>query len=75
MNISLRAQNMPESPISKLAKYADAARRNGVHVYHLNIGQPDIKTLLVPKRHCRDFARMCSNTLPRKAYSPFVPKW
>lgn len=44
MNISLRAQNMPESPIRKLAKYADAARRNGVHIYHLNIGQPDIKT-------------------------------
>ena len=44
MNIYLRAQNMPESPIRKLAKYADAARRNGVHIYHLNIGQPDIKT-------------------------------
>ena len=44
MNISLRAQNMPESPIRKLAKYADAARRNGVHIYHLNICQPDIKT-------------------------------
>lgn len=36
--------NMPESPIRKLAKYADAAKRNGVHVYHLNIGQPDILT-------------------------------
>ena len=44
MNISLRAQNMPESPIRKLAKYANAARRNGVHIYHKNIGQPNIKT-------------------------------
>ena len=44
MLISERAQNMPSSPIRKLAKYADAAKRNGVHVYHLNIGQPDIKT-------------------------------
>ena len=35
---------MPESPIRKLAKYADTAKRNGVHIYHLNIGQPDIKT-------------------------------
>ncbi len=35
---------MPFSPIRKLAPYADAAKRNGVHVYHLNIGQPDIKT-------------------------------
>lgn len=44
MDISQRAQNMPSSPIRKLARYADAAKRNGVHVYHLNIGQPDIKT-------------------------------
>lgn len=35
---------MPYSPIRKLVPYADAAKRNGVHVYHLNIGQPDIKT-------------------------------
>lgn len=35
---------MPQSPIRKLARYADAAKRNGTHVYHLNIGQPDIKT-------------------------------
>lgn len=35
---------MPESPIRKLAKYADTAKRNGIKVYHLNIGQPDIQT-------------------------------
>ena len=35
---------MPESPIRKLAKYADEAKLAGVHVYHLNIGQPDIQT-------------------------------
>lgn len=44
MEISDRAQNMPQSPIRKLAKYADAAKRNGIHIYHLNIGQPDIQT-------------------------------
>ncbi|MBR1869708.1 MAG: aminotransferase class I/II-fold pyridoxal phosphate-dependent enzyme, partial [Bacteroidales bacterium] len=44
MKISNRAERMPSSPIRKLAKYADAAKRHGVHVYHLNIGQPDIKT-------------------------------
>ena len=44
MEISQRAQNMPSSPIRKLARYADAAKRNGIHVYHLNIGQPDIMT-------------------------------
>ena len=44
MKISDRAESMPFSPIRKLAPYADAAKRNGVQVYHLNIGQPDIKT-------------------------------
>lgn len=35
---------MPESPIRKLAPYAEQAKKQGRHVYHLNIGQPDIKT-------------------------------
>ena len=35
---------MPASPIRKLVPYADAAKKRGVKVYHLNIGQPDIKT-------------------------------
>jgi aspartate aminotransferase len=35
---------MPASPIRKLAPYAEQARRNGIHIYHLNIGQPDIET-------------------------------
>ncbi len=35
---------MPESPIRKLVPYAEAAKARGLHVYHLNIGQPDIKT-------------------------------
>ena len=35
---------MPASPIRKLVPYADAAKRDGVKVYHLNIGQPDLPT-------------------------------
>ena len=35
---------MPESPIRKLVPFAEKARDRGVRVYHLNIGQPDIKT-------------------------------
>ncbi len=41
-NISQRAKNTPESPIRKLAPFADAAKARGIKVYHLNIGQPDI---------------------------------
>lgn len=44
MHISKRSQDMPSSPIRKLAGYAEAAKRNGIKIYHLNIGQPDIKT-------------------------------
>jgi len=35
---------MPASAIRKLVPFADAARKRGVHIYHLNIGQPDIPT-------------------------------
>ena len=44
MEISQRSRSMQSSPIRKLAPNADAAKRQGIHVYHLNIGQPDIKT-------------------------------
>lgn len=39
---SLRADQMPPSPIRKLMPYADAAKARGVKIYHLNIGQPDV---------------------------------
>ncbi len=35
---------MPQSPIRKLVPFAEEAKKNGTHVIHLNIGQPDIKT-------------------------------
>lgn len=44
LSISQRGHDMPASPIRKLAPYADAAKKRGVHVYHLNIGQPDLET-------------------------------
>jgi aspartate aminotransferase len=44
LQISSRGQAMPPSPIRKLVPYAETAKRNGVHVYHLNIGQPDVET-------------------------------
>ena len=42
--ISKRGQLMPSSPIRKLAPFANAAKKEGVKVYHLNIGQPDLPT-------------------------------
>ena len=42
LTISNKAKAMPASPIRKLVPYAEAAKKRGVKVYHLNIGQPDI---------------------------------
>ncbi len=42
--ISNKGIQMPESPIRKLVPYAEIAKKKGNKVYHLNIGQPDIKT-------------------------------
>jgi len=42
--ISKKGILTPESPIRKLVPYAEAAQKKGIHIYHLNIGQPDIHT-------------------------------
>ena len=44
LQISERGQQMPPSPIRKLVPYAEAAKKKGIKVFHLNIGQPDIET-------------------------------
>ena len=44
LSISQRGQQMPSSPIRKLVPFAEAAKKRGTRVYHLNIGQPDIET-------------------------------
>ncbi|KKR88593.1 MAG: hypothetical protein UU37_C0001G0012 [Candidatus Gottesmanbacteria bacterium GW2011_GWA2_41_12] len=44
LEISNRGKNMPASPIRKLAPLAVAAKKRGIKVYHLNIGQPDLPT-------------------------------
>ena len=44
LQISQRGQEMPPSPIRKLVPYAEAAKKRGTRVFHLNIGQPDVET-------------------------------
>lgn len=44
VSVSPRLRSVPSSPIRKLVPFAVAAKKEGVHVYHLNIGDPDIKT-------------------------------
>ena len=43
-NISPAANELPQSAIRKLVPFSDEAKARGIHVYHLNIGQPDIET-------------------------------
>ena len=53
LSISNRGQQMPASPIRKLVPFAEDAKKRGVKIFHLNIGQPDIET---PKA-CLDAVR------------------
>jgi len=53
LKISHRGEMMPASPIRKLVPFAEAAKKKGINVFHLNIGQPDIET---PKS-CLDAVR------------------
>src|ERR1039457_4570885 len=43
-SISLKGKAMPASPIRKLVPFSEEAKKRGIKVYHLNIGQPDIET-------------------------------
>ncbi|MBQ0149127.1 MAG: pyridoxal phosphate-dependent aminotransferase [Bacteroidales bacterium] len=74
MQISQRAQNMPSSPIRKLARYADAAKRNGIHVYHLNIGQPDIETPACAIDAVRNIDRSILEYSPSQGYKSLRTK-
>ena len=71
MNLSQRAQTIPSSPIRKLAPYAAAAKKEGVHVYHLNIGQPDIKTPECALEAVRNMDRQILEYSPSEGY-PFL---
>jgi aspartate aminotransferase len=59
IKLGQRAEKVPPSPIRKLVPYAEDAKRRGIHVYHVNIGQPDIKSpevfLQAYRNHNLDF--------------------
>jgi aspartate aminotransferase len=56
MRLSNRAKEIQESPIRKLAGIANETKKRGVHVYHLNIGQPDIPTPEVFYKNINEFS-------------------
>lgn len=55
VQLSRRGREAPASPIRRLVPLADQAKRRGVRVYHLNIGQPDVPTPPVMLEALRDY--------------------
>ena len=53
-NISKKGAAMPASPIRKLVPYSEIAKKKGVKVFHLNIGQPDIETPEIARQAIKD---------------------
>lgn len=72
--ISIRGTGMPASPIRKLAPLADAAKQRGIHVFHLNIGQPDLPTPQVAIDAIRNIDRKVLEYSPSAGYRSYREK-
>ena len=72
--ISVRGTQMPSSPIRKLAPLAEQAKQNGVKVYHLNIGQPDLPTPQVALDAMRGIDRKILEYSPSQGYRSYREK-
>lgn len=72
--ISVRGLEMPESPIRKLAPLAAAAKKRGTHVYHLNIGQPDLPTPQVGLDALKQIDRHILEYSPSQGYLSYREK-
>lgn len=65
---------MPSSPIRKLAPLAEQAKQKGVHVYHLNIGQPDLPTPQVALDAMKNIDRSILEYSPSQGYRSYREK-
>jgi len=72
--ISKKGIIMPESPIRKLAPYAQEAKSKGRHVYHLNIGQPDIPTPDVGLNAIKNTKKVVLEYSPSAGYESYRKK-
>jgi aspartate aminotransferase len=72
--ISKRGVRMPESPIRKLVPLADKAKANGIKVYHLNIGQPDLPTPEVALEAIRNIDRKVLEYSPSEGIRSYREK-
>lgn len=72
--ISIRGTEMPSSPIRKLAPLAEDAKRRGIKVYHLNIGQPDLPTPQVGIDAIKNIDRKILEYSPSQGYRSYREK-
>ena len=72
--ISQRGTLMPASPIRKLVPLADDAKARGIHVYHLNIGQPDLPTPQAAIDAIRNIDRKVLEYSPSQGYLSYRTK-
>ena len=72
--ISIRGTEMPSSPIRKLAPLAEDAKRRGLKVYHLNIGQPDLPTPQVGIDAIKNIDRKILEYSPSQGYRSYREK-
>ena len=72
--ISQRGTLMPASPIRKLVPLADDAKARGIHVYHLNIGQPDLPTPQAAIDAIRNIDRKVLEYSPSQGYKSYREK-
>tara|TARA_B100001057_G_scaffold489133_1_gene574789 strand:+ start:1093 stop:2292 length:1200 start_codon:yes stop_codon:yes gene_type:complete len=70
-DISAKGKAMPDSPIRKLAPFANAAKERGTHVIHLNIGQPDIATPDVAMDAVRNMDRTVLEYSPSEGFARY----
>ena len=72
--LSERSQAMPQSPIRKLAPLAAQAKEKGIHVYHLNIGQPDLPTPATALDAIRNIVRTILEYSPSQGFLSYREK-
>ena len=75
LSISQRARDMQGSPIRKLAAKAEARKNQGIRVYHLNIGQPDLPTSPAVFEAIRKFDQKTIAYAPSNGLSPALSGW
>ena len=72
LDLSKRGREMPASPIRDLVPYADEAKRRGTHVYHLNIGQPDLDTPPELRERLKGIDATCLSYTPATGTAEFL---